>query len=59
MLDLVYQFFALAGLETPPANLAELIPYLLHFIVAIALVLAVFKLIGGIVQLFCNWRWFK
>lgn len=59
MLDTVYEFFALAGLELVPANLAELIPYLLRFIVAVVLVLAVFKVIGAITQIFCNWRWFK
>lgn len=59
MLDMVYEFFALAGLEPVPANLAELIPYLLRFTVAVVLVLAVFKVIGAITQIFCNWRWFK
>ena len=43
----------------PPDNLTQLIPYLLQFIVAVVLVLAVFKVISAIVQIFCNWRWFK
>lgn len=59
MLDIVYEFFTLAGLEPVPVNLAELIPYLLRFTVAVVLVLAVFKVIGAITQIFCNWRWFK
>lgn len=59
MLSLVYDFLALADLESVPVNLAELIPYLLRFIVAVVLVLAVFKVIGAITQIFCNWRWFR
>lgn len=59
MLDLVYEFLGLAGLEVFPDNLAELIPFLLKFIVAVVLVLAVFKMISAIVQIFCNWRWFR
>ncbi len=59
MLETVYDFFVLAGLEAVPVNLAELLPYLLRFIVAVVLVLAVFKVIGAITQIFCNWRWFK
>lgn len=59
MLDLVYEFLGLAGLEVIPDNLAELIPFLLKFIVAVVLVLAVFKMISAIVQIFCNWRWFR
>ena len=60
MLDIVYEFFGLVGLDAvAPANLAELIPYLLQFVVAVVLVLAVFKVISAITQIFCNWRWFK
>ncbi len=59
MLDIVYEFLGLTGLEAMPATLAELIPYLLKFIVAVVLVLAVFKMIAAITQIFCNWRWFK
>lgn len=59
MLDIVYEFLGLAGLEAMPATLAELIPYLLRFIVAVVLVLAVFKMIAAITQIFCNWRWFR
>lgn len=60
MLDIVYEFFTLVGLDSvAPSNLAELIPYLCKFIVAVVLVLAVFKMISSIVQIFCNWRWFR
>lgn len=59
MLDQVYAFFGLAGLETSPANLAELIPYLLQFTVAIVLVLAVFKLVAAILKCFFSWGWLK
>lgn len=59
MLEIVYDFLALAGLGFAPADLAELIPYLLRFIVAVVLVLAVFKAIAAITQIFCNWRWLK
>ena len=59
MLEIVYDFLALAGLEAALVSLAELVPYLLRFIVAVVLVLAVFKAIAAITQIFCNWRWFK
>jgi len=60
MVQVVTDFFGLSGLDmVPPDNLAQLIPYLLQFIVAVVLVLAVFKVISAIVQIFCNWRWFK
>jgi len=59
MLDAVYDFLALSGLEAVPLNLAEFLPYLLRFIVAVVLVLAVFKVIGAVTQIFCSWRWFK
>lgn len=59
MLDIVYEFLALAGLEEYPTNLQEFLPYFLQFIVAVVLVLAVFKMIAGIVSIFCNWRWLR
>lgn len=58
MMDVVYEFFGLAGLEYPQ-NMAELIPFLLQFFVALGLVLAVFKAIAYISGFFFNWRWFK
>ena len=60
MAAVVAAFFGISGLDmVPPDNLGELIPYLLQFIVAVVLVLAVFKVIAAIVQIFCNWRWFR
>lgn len=59
MLDVVYDFLGLAGLEEFPVNLQEFLPYMFKFIVAVVLVLAVFKMISGIVQIFCNWRWLR
>ena len=60
MSAVVAAFFGISGLDmVPPDNLGELIPYLLQFIVAVVLVLAVFKVIAAIVQIFCNWRWFR
>lgn len=60
MAAIVAEFFGISGVDMiPPENLGEMIPWLLEVIVAVVLVLAVFKLIAAIVQLFCNWRWFK
>lgn len=60
MVEIVSEFFGISGLDMmPPQNLGELIPWLIQVIVAVVLVLAVFKMIAAIVQLFCNWRWFK
>lgn len=58
MMQVVYEFFGIAGL-TNPTNMAELIPYLLQFFVALGLTLAVFKVVGYISGFFFNWRWFK
>lgn len=60
MVQLVAQFLGICGLDTvPPDNLAELIPYLLTVLVGVVLVVAVFKVISAIAQIFCNWRWFR
>lgn len=59
MLDIVYQFLAITGLEEYPVNLQEFFPYMFRFIVAVVLVLAVFKMISAIVSIFCNWRWLR
>jgi len=59
MLDIVYEFFGLASLLVYPQTMAELIPYLLRFFVAVGLVLAVFRAISHISSFFFNWRWFK
>lgn len=58
MMQVVYEFFGLAGLADP-VNMAQLIPYLLRFFVALGLVLSVFKVVGVISGFFFNWRWFK
>ena len=58
MFDIVYEFFGIAGLAAPQ-NMAELIPYLLRYVTAVAIVLAVFKMIGYIAGFFFNWRWFR
>lgn len=60
MADILAEFFLISGLDTvPPATLSELIPYLLQVLVSLMLVLAVFKVIAGIVRVFCDWRWFQ
>lgn len=60
MAAVVAQFFQISGIDSiPPDNIAELIPYLLHVVVAVVLVLAVFKVIAVIIQAFVDWRWFR
>lgn len=60
MAVIVSEFFGISGVDMlPPETFAELIPYLLQVFVAVVLVLAVFKVISAITQIFCNWRWFK
>lgn len=54
---IVAEFFGLIGLDmVPPTNLAELIPYLLTFVVGVVLVSGVFRLLGALVSLFVDWR---
>ena len=57
MMQIVYEFFGIAGLVAP-TNMAELIPYLLQFFVALGLTLGVFKVVGHICSFFFSWRWF-
>lgn len=60
MVALVAEFFGIIGVDmVPPQNFAELIPYLLQIGVGLVLVLAVFKVVGGLLQIFCNWRWMR
>ena len=60
MAAIVSEFFGISGVDMiPPENLGELIPWLLQVIVAVVLVLAVFKMIAAITSIFINWRWFK
>jgi hypothetical protein len=51
MAQIVAEFFSVVGVDgTPPANMQELIPYLLTVTVGMFLVSAVLKVIGGIVD---------
>ena len=57
MASVVAEFFTVCGLDqTPPQNLAELIPYLLTIFVAVALVSGVFRVIGRLVELLMDFR---
>lgn len=54
---IVAEFFGLIGLDmVPPSNLAELIPYLLTFVVGVALVSALFRVIGKLAEIIMNFR---
>lgn len=60
MISVVTQFFNIAGVDMlPPSTMAELIPYLLTVFVGIVLVVAVFRVVGGIVNMFVSSRWFR
>ena len=60
MAAIVSEFFGISGVDMiPPENLGELIPWLFQVIVAVVLVLAVFKMVAAIAGFFCNWRWFR
>lgn len=53
----IAEFFQVVGLEqTPPSDLAELIPYLLTIFLAVFLVSAVFGVIGKLAELLLNYR---
>ena len=57
MAAVVADFFGIIGLDMlPPENLAELIPYLLTVVVGVALVSAVFGVIGKLVEVFFSFR---
>lgn len=59
MAELISEFFGLVGLaEMPPETLAELIPYIFHFVVGVALVSGVFAAVGKIGSVFMNFRRF-
>lgn len=57
---LIAEFFSIVGVDMlPPSTLAELIPYLLTVLVGVALVSAVFGIIGKIAEVlldFMRWR---
>lgn len=51
MAEIVAEFFQVIGVaEIAPATMAELIPYVLTVFIGLVLVLAVFRVIGGIVE---------
>ena len=60
MAQLIAEFFSIVGVDAiPPSTLAELIPYLLTVFVGVALVSAVFAVIGKLAQVildFTRWR---
>lgn len=59
MAVIVAEFFQIIGVDAvPPSTLAELIPYLLTVFVGVALVSAVFKVIGKLAEIIMNWRRF-
>ena len=56
---IVAEFFGIIGVDqTPPSNMAELIPYLLTVVVGIALVSGVFRVIGKLAEVIMNGRRF-
>lgn len=59
MAVIVAEFFGIIGVDVvPPANMAELIPYLFTVVVGVALVSAVFRVIGKLAELLLNYkRW--
>lgn len=59
MASVVAEFFQIIGVDMmPPENIAELIPYLLQIGVGIALVSAVFGVLGKLADIILNFtRW--
>lgn len=59
MASVVAEFFQIIGVDMmPPENIAELIPYLLQIGVGIALVSAVFGVLGKLADIVLNFtRW--
>lgn len=59
MAPIIADFLAVAGLAaTPPDNLAELIPYLVTLVIAVALVSGLFRVIGMMADVLLSaWRW--
>ena len=60
MASLVAEFFSIIGVDmVVPSTLADLIPYLLTVLVGVAIVSAVFGIIGKIAEVlldFMRWR---
>lgn len=59
MASVVAEFFQIIGVDmVPPENISELIPYLLQIGVGIALVAAVFGVLGKLADIVLNFtRW--
>lgn len=55
-MELVASFAELNGVSAPPQTLAELIPWLMSVVVAVALVSGVFGVIGKLAEIFTNFR---
>lgn len=54
---IVSEFFGIIGVsQTPPSNMAELIPYILTIVVGLCLVSAVFRTIAKIGDWVLNFR---
>ena len=59
MASVVAEFFQITGVDAvPPANMAELIPYLLTVFIGIVLGVCVFRIVGVIAAALVNWRRF-
>ena len=57
--DVLMEFFGLSGMDSmPPETLAELIPYLFHFVASVVLVSGVFAAVGKISSVFMDFRRF-
>ncbi len=56
MVEIVAEFFGIIGVDVPPQTLAELIPYLLHVFVGVALVSAVFRVLGRLAEVIMDFR---
>lgn len=59
MAPIIADFLAISGLAAiPPDNLAELIPYVVTLVIAVALVSGVFRAIGTMADVLLSaWRW--
>ena len=57
--SVIADFFGLVGMDVvPPETLAELLPYIFHFVTGVALVSGVFAAVGKIGSVFMNFRRF-
>ncbi|WP_130871162.1 hypothetical protein [Intestinimonas massiliensis (ex Afouda et al. 2020)] len=57
MAAVIAEFFGIIGVDAvPPSTMAELIPYLLTVAVGVALVSAVFRVIGKVAEILLNYR---